>query len=118
MLTHYQAISPFNTKDGSTIRELMHPAQHGNQNQSLAEAMVPVGTTTLLHRHHHSEELYHITAGSGVMQLGNEQFVVRTGDTVLIPPGTPHAIENRGNEVLKILCSCAPPYSHADTELL
>ena len=116
--THYQDSRPFTTKDGSTIRELMHPHQHGNRNQSLAEASVPPGTTTLLHRHHQSEELYHITAGKGEMILGNERFSISVGDTVLIPPGTPHAIENRGDIELKILCCCAPAYSHQDTELL
>lgn len=118
VLTHYTDIEAYTTRDGSTIRELMHPALHGNANQSLAEASVPVGTTTLLHRHLKSEELYHITVGEGVMQLGDEQFVVRVGDTVLIPPGTPHAIENCGEGELKLLCCCAPPYSHDDTELL
>jgi mannose-6-phosphate isomerase-like protein (cupin superfamily) len=118
MLSKYNSAQPFTTKDGSTIRELMHPAQQGNRNQSLAEATVPPGTTTLLHRHILSEELYHITAGEGVMMLGDEQFTVTLGDTVLIPPGTPHAIENRSTVELKILCCCAPPYSHDDTELL
>jgi mannose-6-phosphate isomerase-like protein (cupin superfamily) len=116
--TRYIESTPYTTKDGSTIRELMHPQQHGNRKQSLAEATVPPGTTTLLHRHKETEELYHITAGSGLMRLGKEQFPVSVGDTVLIPPGTPHAIENRGTEELKILCCCAPPYSHEDTELL
>jgi hypothetical protein len=35
------------TKDGSGIRELMHPDRHGNRNQSLAEALVPPGTQPL-----------------------------------------------------------------------
>lgn len=118
MLTHYREIAPFTTKDGSTIRELMHPLQHGNCKQSLAEATLPVSTTTLLHRHRQSEELYHITAGEGVMVLGAERIAVSVGDTVLIPPGTPHAIENSGDVELKLLCCCAPPYSHDDTELL
>jgi mannose-6-phosphate isomerase-like protein (cupin superfamily) len=118
MLTRYHALASYTTKDGSTIRELMHPAQHGNRNQSLAEATVPPHTDTLLHRHHQSEELYHITAGGGVMQLGEERFSVMAGDTVLIPPGTPHAIHNSGDVALTLLCCCAPPYSHDDTELL
>jgi mannose-6-phosphate isomerase-like protein (cupin superfamily) len=118
MLTHYRDIAPFTTKDGSTIRELMHPAEQGNHNQSLAEATVPPGTATLLHRHILSEELYHITAGEGMMQLGDKRFAVTVGDTVLIPPGTPHAIESSGRVELKILCCCAPPYAHDDTELL
>ena len=38
MKTHYQDITAFITKDGSLIRELMHPAVHGgNWAQSLAE---------------------------------------------------------------------------------
>jgi mannose-6-phosphate isomerase-like protein (cupin superfamily) len=116
--THYQNIQPFTTKDGSIIRELMHPSVHGNANQSLAEAVVPVGKTTQLHRHHRSEEIYHITAGSGVMTLGQETFTVGVGETICIPPGTPHRIENTGKGELKILCCCSPPYSHDDTELL
>ncbi|HEA25806.1 MAG TPA: cupin domain-containing protein [Ectothiorhodospiraceae bacterium] len=118
MRTRYNDITAFTTKDGSTIRELMHPNEHKVSKQSLAEAIVPVGTATRLHHHHKSEELYHITAGNGVMQLGEEQFTVAVGDTILIPPGTPHAIENSGHEALSILCCCAPPYSHDDTELL
>lgn len=108
----------FTTKDGSIIRELMHPSVHGNQNQSLAEAVVPAGTTTQLHRHGMSEEIYHIAAGEGRMTRGQEEFTVRPGDTVCIPAGTPHKIANTGAGDLKILCCCAPAYSHDDTELL
>ena len=47
----YAAVTPYITKDGSVIRELMHPAVHGNQLQSLAEATVQPGQRTQLHRH-------------------------------------------------------------------
>ena len=116
--SRYQEIPAYITKDGSEIRELMHPNVQGNRNQSLAEAIIPAGKQTLLHRHRHTEELYHITAGHGVMQLGEDKFEIRIGDTVTIPPGTAHAVENYGTEPLKILCCCSPPYSHEDTELL
>lgn len=118
MLQTYQEVIPYPTKDGSEIRELMHPAVQGNQAQSLAEATVPPGTRTLLHRHAITEELYHITAGAGLMTLGAAQFTVAIGDTICIPPGTPHCIECTGNVALKLLCCCAPAYSHDDTELL
>jgi mannose-6-phosphate isomerase-like protein (cupin superfamily) len=116
--SRYRDIAPYITRDGSEIRELMHPAVHGNVNQSLAEATVLPGQRTQRHRHHLTEEIYHITAGHGRMQLGNESFTVTIGDTILIPPGTAHAIENTGTEPLRILCSCSPAYSHEDTELL
>jgi mannose-6-phosphate isomerase-like protein (cupin superfamily) len=118
MRTRYTDIAPYPTKDGSEIRELMHPAVHGNARQSLAEARVAPGQRTALHRHHQSEELYHVTAGRGLMTLGDDRFGVSVGDTVCIPPGTPHRIENTGRDTLVILCCCAPPYRHQDTELL
>ena len=117
MKTSYQNIPTYITKDGSVVRELMHPSVHGNIGISLAEAVVPAGAITLLHRHRQSEELYHIVSGTGIMTLDTEQFVVETGDTVAIAPGTPHRIQNHRNEPLKILCCCSPPYSHEDTEL-
>lgn len=118
MKTRYADIPAYITRDGSLIRELLHPASHGNRNQSLAEATVPVGART--HRHYHAltEELYHITHGRGEMSLGEERFEVMAGDTVLIPPGTPHGIANLGAEELRLLCCCSPAYSHADTVLI
>ena len=114
----YLDVQPYITKDRSTIRELMCPEHHGNRAQSLAEAIIPAGGRTLLHRHLLSEEIYFIVRGEGVMTLGETTFVVKTGDTICIPPGTPHAIEAGARERLRILCACAPAYSHDDTELL
>jgi mannose-6-phosphate isomerase-like protein (cupin superfamily) len=116
--TAYKEIQPYTTKDGSIIRELMHPQVHGNFKQSLAEATIEPGTATAFHRHNKSEEIYHVTAGKGQMTLGEKTFQVATGDTVCIPPGSLHRLENTGNEPLKLLCSCAPAYSHNDTELV
>lgn len=116
--THLNEVPVYLTKDGSSIRELMHPALHGNLRQSLAEARVPPGGRTLLHRHHETEEIYFFLAGTGQMTLGDEEFAIRPGDTVLIPPGTPHCLRNTGDETLCLLCACAPAYRHEDTEVL
>ena len=118
MKTRLADIAPYIIRDGSEIRELMHPDRHGNRAQSLAEAVVPAGARTLLHRHLTSEELYHITAGEGILTLGSEKLKVSPGDTALIPPGTPHCIEAIGDGPPHILCCCSPPYRHEDTELL
>ncbi len=118
MKSAYSDITAFVTKDGSTIRELMHPTAHGNRQQSLAQAILAPGVATQLHRHHKTEEIYHFTSGSGRMRLGAEEFPVAVGDTVCIPPGTPHCLHNTGREPLQLLCCCSPPYSDADTELL
>lgn len=117
-MTVLGAVAPYVTRDGSEIRELMHPNVHGNRAQSLAEARVAPGASTLLHRHLVTEEIYHFTAGQGVMRLGSERFAVHAGDTVCIPPGTPHCLDNTGDVALVLLCACAPAYAHDDTELL
>ena len=116
--TNYSESTPYTTKDGSVIRELCHPDLHGNHNQSLAEATVPAKGKTMLHLHKSSEEIYHVTQGSGLMTLGKQQFEIKPGDTVCIKPGTPHCVESTGENELKILCSCSPAYQHDDTELL
>jgi mannose-6-phosphate isomerase-like protein (cupin superfamily) len=118
MLTRYQQAEAFVTKDGSEIRELMHPSRHGNKNQSLAEATVAVGGETLLHKHLVTEEIYHITHGEGLMRLGAQYIEVVVGDSICIAPGTEHNIKNTGNEPLKILCCCSPAYSDVDTKVI
>lgn len=116
-ITHYNEAKEYATKDGSIIRELMHPEHHACENQSLAEATVPCHLETRLHKHLKSEEIYYISQGNGVMTLGDNIFDVNTGDTICIPPETPHKIKNTGDIDLKIICSCAPAYSHEDTVL-
>ncbi len=111
-------VPPYITRDQSEIRELIHPSIHGNRSQSLAEAVIRPGQATRLHRHRQSEEIYHITRGQGRMTLADKVFKVDVGDSICIPPGSPHCIENIGSENLHLLCMCSPAYSHNDTELL
>jgi len=109
------SVDAFITKDGSEIRELAGTPTGNSVNQSLAEATVAPGGDTEEHYHRVSEEIYLFTSGSGRMKLGDEEGEVSAGDTVVIPPGTPHRLWNTGPEPLKLLCCCAPPYSHDDT---
>jgi mannose-6-phosphate isomerase-like protein (cupin superfamily)/ketosteroid isomerase-like protein len=110
-------VEAFTTKDGSEIRELAGIPTGNATNQSLAEATVPPGGDTEEHYHRASEEIYFFTAGQGRLRLGDDESEVAAGDTVVIPPGTRHKLWNTGPEPLKLLCCCAPPYSHEDTVL-
>jgi mannose-6-phosphate isomerase-like protein (cupin superfamily) len=118
MLIKYEQVKPFISKDGSSIRELIHPGHHGNNNQSLAEAIIPAGSKTALHLHRTSEEIYHVTQGEALMTLGMKTFTISVGDTVLIPPLTAHCLQNNHHEDLHVLCACSPAYKDEDTELL
>jgi mannose-6-phosphate isomerase-like protein (cupin superfamily) len=113
-----QQCKSYTTKDGSSIRELMHPAQQGNVQQSLAQAIVHPQESTQAHYHKQTEELYHITAGTGQLRLNDETMQVKPGDTICIAPGTVHSMKNTGDTDLVFLCCCAPAYSHEDTVLV
>jgi mannose-6-phosphate isomerase-like protein (cupin superfamily) len=103
----------FITKDGSTIRSILDRTNAPVQNQSLAEARLPAGGRTERHYHKLAEEFYFILEGAGEIELDGERHTVRSGDAILIPPGTWHTIA--ATEPLRFLCCCAPPYSHEDT---
>ncbi len=104
---------PFTTADGSQIRSILDLSNAPVQNQSLAEATVFAGSSTQRHYHRASEEFYFILEGSGTMEVDGSQREIRSGDAIVIPPGTFHQIS--ASETLRFLCCCAPPYSHEDT---
>ena len=108
---------PFVTKDGSTIRSLLDLSNAPVRHQSLAEATIPPGGVTEPHRHLVSEEFYYVVAGCGRMRIDDETAEIAVGDAVLIAPGAVHTLRNTGSDELRILCCCAPPYTHEDTEL-
>ncbi|MEI8386721.1 MAG: cupin domain-containing protein [Verrucomicrobiota bacterium] len=106
---------PFTTADGSRIRSILDHANAPVKNQSLAEAVVPAGSSTARHHHKASEEFYFILEGGGTMEIDGALQDVGPGDAILIPPGSWHRIT--ANSDLRFLCCCAPPYSHEDTFL-
>ncbi len=114
-ITNLSKTSAFTTRDGSEIRELLSHRNSAIRNQSLAEARVPVGGSTLEHYHRQTEEIYYITHGSGRIRIGDETRVLSPGDAIAILPGQRHKLWNTGNEPLRLLCCCAPAYEHADT---
>ncbi len=114
-LKNLNDLPPFTTKDGSEIRELLAHRNSAIRNQSLAEARLPIGSATQEHFHPRAEEIYFITHGTGKIRIEAETCEVKVGDAIAIPPGLKHKLWNTGDEVLRLLCCCAPAYEHADT---
>ena len=116
-LRHRDECAPFETKDTSLIREILHPDSSSVRHQSLAEATLPSGARTQAHFHPQSEEIYFVLRGEGILRIEGTQSILKPGHAVAIAPGVRHQMENRGRGELVFLCCCAPPYSHADTIL-
>jgi mannose-6-phosphate isomerase-like protein (cupin superfamily) len=123
-ITNIDRVPAFTTKDGSEIRELLAHRNSCIRQQSLAEARLPVGGETTPHYHPHTEEIYYILEGRGLMRMASDAMRMQSevrpvgpGDAIAIPPGTLHQILNTGSIVLKFLCCCVPPYEDSDTVL-
>ena len=116
-VTSREQIASYVTADGSTIRELLNAANSPMTNQSLAEATLNPGQKTARHFHPQSQEIYYILSGRGCLTLGDATREVQSGDAIAIAAGQPHCIENIGAGELRLLCCCAPSYSHQDTIL-
>lgn len=114
-VTSYAQIDPFVTMDGSQIREWAGRVSAPAQNQSLAEATVPVGGATTEHYHRLSEELYLVSAGEGRLLLDGEERLLAEGDCAVIAPGARHKLINVGSVPLRVICACSPAYSDEDT---
>jgi len=57
------------------------------------------------HKHDDTEQVFYILEGKGVLTIGGqeEQFPVKVGDLVRIPPSSVHFIEAAGEEPLRYL---------------
>lgn len=116
-LTNLHGVEPFTTLDGSEIREVAGIPTGNSVHQSLAEATIPSGGETQEHFHRSSEEIYFFTHGLGRLRVGEQVREVEPGDAVVIAPGLRHKLWNTGAGPLRLLCCCAPAYSHEDTVL-
>lgn len=104
--------------DGSTLRELVHPADgEFHFGFSLAQAVVKAGQRTKPHRLT-SSEVYYIVEGSGIMHVGREAAEVAAGSAVYIPPTEVQFIENTGSTDLVFLCIVDPAWTPEGEDVL
>ena len=78
---------------------------------SLAIARVRPAVTTQLHCLKDTKEIYIIRKGTGLVLVGQQEFNVSVGDSVIIPANTPQRITNLSNsEDLEFYCHCSPRF--------
>jgi oxalate decarboxylase/phosphoglucose isomerase-like protein (cupin superfamily) len=65
---------------------------------------------------HEVDEIYFITEGSAMIFLDGEERRMQAGDTVLVPRGCEHRIDNDGTEELALVyLFCPPPAPRTDS---
>ena len=114
-INHIHEQIPFTTKDGSTIISILDTSNAPVRNQSLAEARLLPKESTQRHYHKFSEEFYFILEGQAEMEIDGVTRKVSSGDAILIASGSWHQITAIGDDQVRLLCCCSPPYSHEDT---
>jgi mannose-6-phosphate isomerase-like protein (cupin superfamily) len=117
IIRRYQdvAVQYFEDRD---LRALIDTTGIGLGRLSLAEETFQPGQYIPTHWHADLEEVYHVKAGQGRMQVGDEVVTVDAGDTVLIPVNTVHSLHNDGEDVLVLLCAVSPPWQADDHRLV
>ena len=103
-----------NTPHGSQIRPLIDRTTSDIERCSLAEEVLPPGSTVGRHHHLETEEIYYVLRGVGKMTVGADTREVHSGDAVFIPRNHTHTLANTGHEPMTILLVCGPAYSLED----
>ena len=116
IINRYQDV-PVQYFEDRDLRALMDTTGIGLGRLSLAEEIFQPGQYIPPHWHADLEEVYHVKAGRGRMQVGDEVETVYAGDTILIPVNTVHSLHNAGDEVLVLLCAVSPPWHAEDHHL-
>ncbi|ODU21246.1 MAG: hypothetical protein ABS87_07365 [Sphingomonas sp. SCN 67-18] len=77
------------------------------------EATVAVGKANPVHWHPNTDEVLHVVSGHIMHRVGDQEYEMRAGDTVVIPEGTRHNARNIGTEdaVLAISFNSADRYT-------
>ncbi|UBF28632.1 cupin domain-containing protein [Kovacikia minuta CCNUW1] len=114
LIRKLNACEEFVAGDGTLLRELLHPDKQPIElRYSLAQAILPVGQTSIPHSLKTSE-VYYILRGRGEMSINSETESVEPGDAIYIPPNARQSIYNNGAEPLVFICMVDPAWRKED----
>jgi len=68
----------------------------------------PVAGELDVHVHETQEQIYYVISGSGLLEFGDQKYVVGPGYTMFAPPGVPHGLRNTGDEDLVFVVVTTP----------
>ena len=89
------------------IQELFHA-------DNLSIAYITVTGKATPHLHKHTEEVYFVVKGKGIITIDSEQKKVEKDDVIPIPQNKFHSIQNIADESLELLVVTHPRYDPED----
>jgi predicted cupin superfamily sugar epimerase/mannose-6-phosphate isomerase-like protein (cupin superfamily) len=102
--------------DGVSLQELVgNVARYAKTNKvSVAQFTLAPGHSSGTSFNHHSQEIFLVTSGTGLVHLDTRNVSVGPGSTVFIPAREPHSIEAASTHELIFLAISAPAFTPAD----
>jgi len=73
--------------------------------QTFGIVRIDPGCENPVHCHPNCEELLHVLSGTCVHRLGDDEFPLEPGATIVIPPGVPHHARCTSEEPLRAIIS-------------
>jgi quercetin dioxygenase-like cupin family protein len=98
----------FETPTGEKIRVIESRAETGGELARVQFDLLPGGHAPREHIHPHQEESFHVLSGSLTAKVNGKEKVASAGETIVIPPGTPHQPFNRGSIEMRSLAEIRP----------
>ena len=93
---------------GALSKPLVMPQTAGSRHVDYRISMYQPMAYVAKHKHAVQEQVYHVLEGEGLMEIGNQNHVVRKHDVIYLPPGVEHAISNTGLVDLVFLVVTSP----------
>ncbi len=82
--------------------------------RDLGFAIVTIHDKTTSHQHMHTEEIYFILKGKGILTIGHESASVQEGDLIPIPIGQFHELKNTSTIPIELIVITHPALDPAD----
>jgi mannose-1-phosphate guanylyltransferase/mannose-1-phosphate guanylyltransferase/mannose-6-phosphate isomerase len=71
--------------------------------ETVNTALLPLGKSFTPHYHTHRQEIFIMTRGHAKIAVDKEETTLGKGDTVVVPVGSVHSMENTGKEDVEFI---------------
>ncbi len=85
------------------ITHILNEDEMKGKCRMFAKVKLNPGSSIGIHRHEQEEEVYYITAGSGIINDDGNTREVATGDVIITGDGAEHSIENNSAKPLEFI---------------